>query len=212
MTLSILAIPIGAALVAVGGSAFSALPLDSSTLFYVGLAGVVAAPALLILHLLFWGLRWVRYALRGGQKPSRARGGISLFVNQTVQETTTETIETPEPSSVEFANLLTDLLAEYLSQSSDRLVLVVDNLDRVSRGQALAIWSTLRIFLEECGKKQDGWHGRVWLLVPYDRPAMEMLSTEAGRGPRGLETDDASPGDRREHDSRQTRRPSLNSA
>ena len=196
VTLSILAIPIGAALIAVGGAASSALPLDSSTLFYVGMGGVVAAPALLILHLFFWGLRWVRYALRGGQKPSHALGGISLFVNQTVQETTTETIETPEPSSVEFSNLFTNLLGEYLSQPSDRLVLVVDNLDRVSRDQALAIWSTLRIFLEECGRKQDGWHGRVWLLVPYDRPAMEMLWAEAGRAPSRPETDDASPGDR----------------
>lgn len=196
VTLSILAIPIGAALIAVGGAASSALPLDSSTLFYVGLGGVVAAPTLLILHLLFWGLRWVRYALRGGQKPSHALGGISLFVNQTVQESTTETIETPEPSSVEFAKIFTDLLSEYLSQPSDRLVLVVDNLDRMSREQALAIWSTLRIFLEECGRRHDGWRVRVWLLVPYDRPAMETLWAEAGRGSSRPETDEAGPGDR----------------
>jgi len=196
VTLSILAIPIGAALIAVGGTSSTTLPLNGSTLFYVGLAAVVAAPALLILHLLFWGLRWVRYLLRGGQKPTHALGGISLFVNQTVQESTTETIETPEPSSVEFSSIFASLLSEYLSQPADRLVLVVDNLDRVSRGQALSIWSTLRIFLEECGRKQDGWHGRVWLLVPYDRPAMETLWAEPSRASDRIEAGDPNLGDR----------------
>ena len=56
-----------------------------------------------------------------------------------------------------------------------RLVIVVDNLDRVEAGDARSIWSTLQTFLEPRHRETEAWLGQLWVMIPYDRQALNAL-------------------------------------
>ena len=57
-----------------------------------------------------------------------------------------------------------------------KLVLVLDNLDRVPTTTARTLWATLRVFAECCEKKCNAtWARRVWFIVPYDPTAARRL-------------------------------------
>ena len=119
---------------------------------------------------------WVIVAV-GALILRRLRGkiGIELFTQST--RTRTETVDTPDPSSIEFEQMFGELLASALGEATQRrLLVVIDNLDRVDPSEARSIWATLQTFL---GHGQSGepasWLSRLWVLVPHDRGAMERL-------------------------------------
>jgi hypothetical protein len=66
-------------------------------------------------------------------------------------------------------------LADVLERDERRLVLAIDNLDRVEAADALAIWSTLQTFLQRGGHKRPPWFARLWILVPFDREGILQL-------------------------------------
>jgi hypothetical protein len=90
------------------------------------------------------------------------------------------TVETPQPSSIEFGEQFCSLMKAALKKHDNRkLVIVFDNLDRISSNDALAIWSTLQTFLrcssdhgcchkEKCGRK-------IWVVIPYDHNGILKL-------------------------------------
>ena len=87
-----------------------------------------------------------------------------------------ETIETPNPTSVEFETKFKELMGGALGDSSKRqLVIVVDNLDRVAPEDARAIWTTLQTFLHHSYDSEPSWLRQVWVILPYDRSAIERL-------------------------------------
>ena len=60
-------------------------------------------------------------------------------------------------------------MAESLSQNKSRkMVLVLDNLDRVDAETALSIWGTLQTFLHVRDREADQWYKQLWVVVPYD--------------------------------------------
>lgn len=92
----------------------------------------------------------------------------AFVTNEAVSETHTETIETPEPTSIEFDDYFSDLMAESLSKEPRRLLLVLDNLDRVDSETALSIWGTLQTFLHDRDHDSETWYKQLWVVVPYD--------------------------------------------
>ena len=76
--------------------------------------------------------------------------------------------QTPDPTSVEFEAVFRDLLDEALKDKGRKLLLVVDNLDRVEPSDALSIWSTLQTFLGHSDYQRPEWINRLWVLIPYD--------------------------------------------
>ena len=69
-------------------------------------------------------------------------------------------IRSPEPTSVEFENLFTRVVQNALQTNGRerRLVIVIDNLDRVPTKESAQLWATMRLFAEAAG---------VWVIVPY---------------------------------------------
>lgn len=129
--------------------------------------------------------------ITGNNKNKRSR--FAVGVNQTGTTTWTETTETPGPTSIEFQDKYHDLLEEALAQHENRkLLIVVDNLDRVDPYDALNIWATMRTFLEFNDQKEEEWQKRVWLLVPYDPSALNKLWISYSNNDIGL-FDDALP-------------------
>lgn len=56
-----------------------------------------------------------------------------------------------------------------------RLLVVVDNLDRVDARDAVAIWATMRTFFDFDTRGRRPWLGRLWLLVPFDEGSVGKL-------------------------------------
>ena len=101
---------------------------------------------------------------------------LSLASVQSVTESTTETIETPDPTSMEFESAFKELMREALgADRGRRLVLVVDNLDCVAPEDARSIWATLQTFLHHPHDARDRWLDSLWVVLPYDRAGIARL-------------------------------------
>ncbi|WP_417737037.1 P-loop NTPase fold protein [Rosistilla oblonga] len=92
----------------------------------------------------------------------------AFLISRAINETETETIETPNPTSIEFDGYFADLMEESLKSESRRLLLVLDNLDRVDAETALSIWGTLQTFLHDRDHGTEEWYKQLWVVVPYD--------------------------------------------
>ena len=159
-------VPLGAALVEAG------LAADKSQALWIGGAVFAVLAALIVGGGTVWLLR--------GRDDSAGGAFLSLFSVESVTESTRETIETPDPTSVEFESTFRDLMREALgSDSSRRLVLVVDNLDRVSADDARSIWATLQTFLHHSHDNREPWLDSLWVLLPYDRDGIARLWDES---------------------------------
>ncbi len=100
---------------------------------------------------------------------------LSLFFNKGPTERTTVTSKTINPTSIEFEDNFESLLTEALDNNQKRVVLILDNLDRIDASDALSIWSTLQTFLQHRGTSRLSWHDRLWLLVLYDPDGLSKL-------------------------------------
>lgn len=109
-------------------------------------------------------------------KPEAKRKPLpSLIFTSAENKITTKTSKTPDPTSVEFEKYYCDLLKESLGNNERRLVIVVDNLDRIDHDDARSIWATLRVFFDSSTDSSADWHQRVWVLVPFDPEAINDL-------------------------------------
>src|SRR5262249_13091390 len=136
----LLLVPLGAAIVS------EAPPnqyVDSSShqnyvwLFWSGIAACLA-PLAWLSAVVFWA--W----LRKGGKPLRevVANILGLLAQKETEVTKTQTVETPDPTSVEFLDVFEELAADALCDGH-QLLIVVDNLDRVGAADALKLWATL---------------------------------------------------------------------
>lgn len=115
------------------------------------------------------------------------REALAVFVSPSIQSITTERSEDPEATSVEFEQFFSRVLMEALADNSRRLVVVLDNLDRVSSETAQKVWTALQTFVGATGPSIP--HGeQVWFLVPYakehiaDPLQLSANSREAAEG------------------------------
>lgn len=137
---------------------------------------VLAALPALILSLIF--IAWFLKRLSEGQwaKPPQF---LSALISQRDDYTETEGTETPDPTSIEFQEKFQDLLKDALQQNGNRhLIICIDNLDRLDAHQALTIWATMRTFFEPRPAASAPWLERLWLIVPFDKGAMDKLWPE----------------------------------
>ncbi|WP_282939912.1 P-loop NTPase fold protein [Paenibacillus sp. RC67] len=101
---------------------------------------------------------------------------LSVFLNKTESVTQVETAESPEPSSIEFQTDFNNIIKDALSKYKNRkLVIVIDNLDRLSEDDILKTWSTMRTFLSFPEKLENElqWKKRLWIVLPIDIKAIE---------------------------------------
>ena len=119
---------------------------------------------------------WASWSFKGRGKGERDREPLPNLIFTTTENTTiSKTNKTPDPTSVEFEKIYQELLGEVLRDEKRRILLVIDNLDRVRHEDALSIWATLRIFFDPSTKGRSDWRSRVWVLVPFDPEAISDL-------------------------------------
>ena len=176
---TLLAIPIGSALIGAGLSLLGSKDASATlgaVLLPVGII-IALAPAIY-----YGGVRIWRIIRRGWR--SEEDGGLSelpaLVTGQASTESRTLVTQTPDPTSVEFESIFRDLLDEALEPENRKLLIVVDNLDRVEPSDALSIWSTLQTFLGHTDYQRPDWIDRLWVLIPYDHNAILRLWDGSG--------------------------------
>lgn len=101
-----------------------------------------------------------------------------------LQGETTETSEQDisegsDRTSIEFAQFF-DEITEIAFQdlNINRIIIVLDNLDRIDASDALKIWSTLQVFFQQRSLSPDLRKpslDRVWIIVPYDLNGLRKL-------------------------------------
>lgn len=112
----------------------------------------------------------------------------ALLVQRSANQVQTTTTESTDPTSIEFEHSFRDVMREALVSPERRLVLVIDNLDRVEPEDAQRVWSTLRTFLDPATEKQrEDWLSRLWVIIPYDPSGIRRLwehhSNSEGQSP-----------------------------
>ncbi|MCA8277341.1 KAP family NTPase [Burkholderia sp. AU30280] len=90
---------------------------------------------------------------------------LRVMTTRSTLDETTETLTDPEPTSIEFQEAFESLMTETLT-SARKLVIVVDNLDRIDSDEAKQVWTLLRSFLDNPTFRKRDWFKRLWLLVP----------------------------------------------
>lgn len=132
----------------------------------------------------------------GGKEASGFRHTLAslnpsgFFANNQTTETVTEGIQRGDPTSVEFESLFSKMLDEALT-GSRRLLLVLDNLDRVSESDARTVLATMQTFTGSAHAAQP-WAPRLWTLLPYDPSGLARLwNPDAAREAAAATGDDA---------------------
>ncbi len=145
----------------------------TSVAWYVALVPIFVVSLLVALPWTWNRLPWAR------SNPEAAGNRFGAFPALLTGQATTESrrlvTESPDPTSVEFETLFRDLCGEGLRNPERRLVLVIDNLDRVSPEAALSIWSTLQTFVQHGAAEPPTWARQLWLIVPFDHTGIARL-------------------------------------
>src|ERR1700676_918721 len=104
---------------------------------------------------------------------------FSFFSQDQNTETTTDAVEQTEPTSLEFEDLFNCILREAMT-GDRRLLLVLDNLDRIAQDDARSILATMQTFTSSNSKRiNEAWSKDVWTLVPFDSAGLAKLWASA---------------------------------
>jgi len=98
----------------------------------------------------------------------------ALFANKAIEKTKNRTTKQLEPSAIEFQELFLEILTE-VARTGQRMVLVVDNLDRLHETDALAMWTTIRSFFLGGNQSEEHLHKLPIILLPMDDRAMARV-------------------------------------
>jgi len=99
---------------------------------------------------------------------------IPLLLSKTIATERSESIESVDPSSVEFQHWFAAIV-KARKPKNRRLVVAIDNLDRVDPPLALQLWGTMRTFFEFDFDSNAWARDTIWLLAAFDVHALRRL-------------------------------------
>lgn len=85
---------------------------------------------------------------------------FSIYSDKVLESTTTETISEKEPSSKEFKDLLNEINKDL---NDNFLIIVFDNMDRLSSPKVQELWSAIHAFFAEAT------YPKIRVIIPFDR-------------------------------------------
>ncbi|UAA39312.1 hypothetical protein KIH87_02810 [Paraneptunicella aestuarii] len=106
------------------------------------------------------------------------------LLNPNHKETLTQSItQDIDRTSIEFEGFFKKIMSYLLTgtrrQSYTRVILVIDNLDRIDAEHAKNIWITLQTFFQHrsgnVNAQDSDWLDRVWFIVPFDRDGLSKI-------------------------------------
>lgn len=112
----------------------------------------------------------------GSQDPKPSANPFALLLKLAPQIQAAQTVRTPEPTSVEFKRFFLQVLQRCLKDEPNRrLIIAIDNLDRMDAEDALTLWGAMRTFIDPENPERKEWLSRLWVIVAIDDRAMRRL-------------------------------------
>jgi hypothetical protein len=107
----------------------------------------------------------------------KTQSSLMAVLKQEARHTKKRVIKDPVPSTAEFQHLvraIIDAVIPKQQRKTERLLVVIDNLDRLPDDEAMAVWSTIRsLFLGPDGQRHAGDLDGVTVLVPIAEDVIE---------------------------------------
>ncbi|MEO3736432.1 P-loop NTPase fold protein [Shewanella baltica] len=106
-----------------------------------------------------------------------------IFESNSEESYTQDITEDSERTSIEFEKFFNQIMNHVLVDNSQynykKVLIVIDNLDRVEAEHAKNIWSTLQTFFQHrsstINEEQYQWRKKLWFLIPYDRDGIKKV-------------------------------------
>ena len=125
----------------------------------------------------FWSKRFLKYIgyFLYHHRPDHHKKSIFNFViKKSTDEIETTSLKSPDPTTIEFQKLFGKITKRVLRNEDRRLVIVIDNIDRLTTESSINAWTTLRTFFENDDKNWD-WKKQFWLIAPFDFQELKNL-------------------------------------
>ncbi|MHA1228628.1 MAG: P-loop NTPase fold protein, partial [Candidatus Hodarchaeales archaeon] len=106
------------------------------------------------------------------------KNGIwNIIVSQFRSQTTAIAESSPEITSITFQELFSDFLTgfnKFIKKNDKRkLIIIIDNLDRMQKTKALSLFSTIQTFFDI--PKKENLFNNIWVIIPYDRTGIKNI-------------------------------------
>lgn len=112
----------------------------------------------------------------------------SLFSSNSVDKSTQDITEDEERTSIEFERFFTKIVQHATrADPTKKIIIVIDNLDRVETSHARNVWSTLQTFFQSRNATEEGKTtalNKTWVLIPYDRDALQKYISNSADEPK----------------------------
>lgn len=169
-----LTIPLGSALIGKVNYDLLSPPWGQGerTIYWQFIFGLILclSPFILIL----W---WMKY----GERDSNTRKiRWDFFSTESTENSTQDVTEDGERTSIEFEAHFESIIKYAINEKKvDRVVIVIDNLDRVDPPHAKNIWSTLQTFFQKRSSSSkltlEKWADKLWFVIPFDRNGFSKI-------------------------------------
>ncbi len=100
---------------------------------------------------------------------------LSSVFDKIIKTKETATFKESEPTASEFHGFFSELIEETL-ESDEKLVVIIDNIDRLHHDEAFKIFSTIRGFFQKKTDADNHQHtNKVYTLFPVDKKGLELV-------------------------------------
>nr|WP_315200637.1 P-loop NTPase fold protein [uncultured Flavobacterium sp.] len=101
----------------------------------------------------------------------------SFLQNNSDETITEDVIGEDERSSIEFEKYFKEILELYNTKKGKKIVIVLDNLDRVDAEVSLKIWSTLQTFIQHKNPNSKDYKTfkNIFTIIPYDEESLMKI-------------------------------------
>lgn len=119
---------------------------------------------------------WISRTIAIRQKGGKADFFPALILNKNFAHVNTQTVKANDPTSIEFGEAFRDLMKEIRAQNV-RLIIVIDNIDRIDEDEAMQIWANARSFFlsshDDNNLDSEPYHPTV--VLPVDAQSISQM-------------------------------------
>jgi hypothetical protein len=101
----------------------------------------------------------------------------SFLQNNSTETITEDLVGDEERSSIEFEKFFKEILEIYNDSKSRKIIIIIDNLDRVDALVSLKIWSTLQTFIQHKNPTAIDYpiFKNIFTIIPYDEESLKKI-------------------------------------
>ncbi|HGY5296672.1 TPA: P-loop NTPase fold protein, partial [Aeromonas salmonicida] len=114
----------------------------------------------------------------GDKDPDTKKISWEFFRIDSQENYTQDITEDGERTSIEFEDYFRQIINTAIKNHNiEKIIIVIDNLDRVTPEHAKNVWSTLQTFfqLRSTTGTTETWPDQVWFIVPFDRDGFKKI-------------------------------------